>query len=430
MNKNDSEVLAGVLESIGYKEAVKAEDAGVILVNTCTVRQKAENKAYGFVYGLKELKQQKPDLKIGICGCLPQQEKNNLLTKFPFVDFLLSPGSLHELESLIVNRKSKTGVFIETCNPELRNLPQTRKPSTVAYISIMYGCDNYCSFCIVPYVRGREVSRPKEDIIREIEELDKDVFKEIVLLGQNVNSYGKRGTGSGERGAGLARLLEDIHKIDGIKRIRFLTSHPRDMTDDIIQAVKELPKVCEYFHLPIQSGDDEILKKMNRGYDLDYYRRLVEKIRDKIPEASITSDVVVGFPGETDKQFENTLKAIKELEFDLVNTAAYSDRPYTAASKMKDKLPDNVKAERLQEVMKVVEEMAFAKNQKLVEKTVEILVDEPNIGRTRTNKVVKFSGDKSLVGKLMNVKIKCAKSWVLEGNPHPLSLSLTKGEGR
>jgi len=416
MNVNDSEVLAGMLESMGYSEAENPEDADVILVNTCTVRQRAEDKAYTFIYDLRKLKVENSELIVGICGCLPQQEKEGLFKKFPFVDFVLGPASIHELGSLIVNHKSKIGMLIETCNPETRNLPQARKPSTTAYISITYGCDNYCSFCIVPYVRGREVSRSKEDILREINGLDKSLFKEVVLLGQNVNSY-KNGL------AGLLRAVSDLEprrsvagSIDQIERIRFLTSHPRDMTDDIIQAVRELPKVCEYFHLPLQSGDDEILKKMNRGYTIHYYICLVDRIRKAIPEAAITSDVVVGFPGETDKKFKNTLKAIENLELDSVNTAAYSDRRFTAASKMADKIPDDVKSERLQEVMRVVEDVAFRKNQNLVGKTVEILVDSPGTGRTRTNKIVKFDGGPSQIGKLVNVKIKSAKSWVLQAS--------------
>jgi tRNA-2-methylthio-N6-dimethylallyladenosine synthase len=405
---------------MGYSEAQTPDEADVILINTCTVRGSAENKALGYIASLKRVKGQGTGSKkiIGVCGCLAQQEKEALPKKYPFVDFVLGPGSLHELgsviESRLAPRASHLDPFIETCDPLLRNLPQKRKPSTVAYVSIMYGCDNFCSYCIVPFVRGREVSRPKEDILNEIEGLDKSVFKEVVLLGQNVNSY-KHQAPSAKTQAGLAQLLVDVSTVKGIERIRFLTSHPRDMSDDIIQAVKELPKVCEYFHLPIQSGDDEILKVMNRGYTLHYYKGMVERIRKAIPGAAITSDAVVGFPGETDRQFGNTLKAIKDIGFDLVNTFAYSDRAGTAASKMKDKVPEDVKDERLHELMRVVEDTASKKNQELVGKVVEILVDEPNIGRTRTNKVVKFERDDSLVGKLVNVKIKKAKSWVLEG---------------
>ncbi len=429
-NRNDSEILAGILESMGYSEAKTPDEANVILVNTCTVRWSAENKALGYIARMRRVKGQgaRGTKTIGVCGCLAQQEKEALLKKYPFVDFVLGPGSLHELGTVIGKREAGSGIFIETCNPELRNLPQKRKPSTVAYVSIMYGCDNFCSFCIVPYVRGREVSRPKEDILAEIEGLDKNVFKEVVLLGQNVNSYGKGYEVKGKREDAephtsyplphtydLAQLLRDVSAIEGIDRIKFLTSHPRDMSDDIIQAVKDLPKVCEYFHLPLQSGDDEVLKAMNRSYSLHYYIGLVDRIREAIPDAAITSDIMVGFPGETDEQFENSLKAVRDIGFDLVNTFVYSDRPKAAASKMGDKIPEDVKDKRLRELMRVVEESALKRNEALVGKTVEILVDEPNLGRTRTNKVVKFDGGASFIGKLLDVKITKAKSWVLEG---------------
>ena len=437
------------MESLGYSEAKTKDEADVILVNTCTVRGSAQNKAIGYIASLKGLKIQNPNDKcqindkiqmtnektIGVCGCLAQQEKEELLKKYPFVDFVLGPGSLHELEKVLGKGYKVNGTLIETCNPELRNLPQKRKPSTVAYVSIMYGCDNFCSFCIVPYVRGREVSRPKEDILREIKELDRSVFKEVVLLGQNVNSYrnpkseilnpkqiqmteirnSKQNTDYS-----LDQLLEDASRIDGIERIKFLTSHPRDMSDDIIRAVKELPKVCEYFHLPLQSGDDEVLKAMNRGYTLHYYSDLVDRIRKAIPDAAITSDIIVGFPGETEKQFKNTLKAIKDIGFDTVNTLSYSDRPGTAASKMEGKISEKVKKERLKELMAVVEVTALKKNKELVGKTVEILVDSPNTGRTRGNKIVKFKGDEKLIGKLVRVAIIKAKSFIMEGRqPSP-----------
>jgi len=429
MNENDSEVLAGILEKNGFSETDKPEKASIALVNTCTVRQSAEDKAFGFIYELKKLKKDNPDFKIGVCGCLSQQEKEKLVKRLPFVDFVLGPGSIHELESLIVNRKPKIGEFIENCNPELRNLPQARKPSTTAYVSIMYGCDNYCSYCIVPYVRGREVSRPVEDIINEVKELDKSIFKEVVLLGQNVNSYRDQRSEVGDRTGrnlisdlrspgstfGLAELLKEVHEIDGIERIRFMTSHPKDMTLDIVKAVKELPKVCEHFHLPLQSGDDEILKQMNRGYDIHYYSNVIKMIKKEIPGAVITSDVIVGFPGESDEQFQNSVKAIKEFDFDVTNTLTYSDRQGTAASKIADKISEDIKKNRLQNIMKVVGEIALRKNQKLVGKTLEILVYNSTSGRTRTNKIVKISKDPSLIGKLINVKIKEAQSWVLKG---------------
>ncbi len=434
-NVNDSEILAGILESMGYSEAQNPEDADIILVNTCTVRQRAENKAYGFIGGLKKLKsgderremrdEKKSHLTphtsrlIGVCGCLPQQERANLLQKFPFVDFILGPANVHELREILDGARPKSITLTETCNPENRNLPQKRAQDVTAYISIMYGCNNFCSFCIVPYVRGREVSRPEKDILNEIKGLDKNIFKEVVLLGQNVNSYRGQGLGARDQGKGLAGLLKEVHEIKGLERIRFLTSHPRDMSDNIIQAVEGLPKVCEFFHLPLQSGDDQVLKNMNRGYTADYYCSLIDKIRKEIPDAAITSDVVVGFPGETEEQFEHTLYMIRDVRFDAVNTAAYSLRPKTKAAKLPGHLPDDVKRARLNKVMKVVEETAWNVNQKLVGKTVEVLVDKSGIGRTRGNKVVKFDGGNSLAGQLVHVKIVEAKSWVITGSLNP-----------
>jgi tRNA-2-methylthio-N6-dimethylallyladenosine synthase len=287
----------------------------------------------------------------------------------------------------------------------------------------MEGCNNFCSFCVVPYVRGREESRPAIEILEEIKGLDKSIFKEVVLLGQNVNSYKGRETGNALRVTryGLAQLLKDIHGIDGIERIRFLTSHPRDMSDDIIDAVRELPKVCEYFHLPLQSGDDQILKAMNRGYTSDNYRKLVEKIRKKIPEASITSDAIAGFPGETDGQFENTLKLISELELDLVNTFTYSPRPGTAAEKLPGQLPEEVRSQRLRRLMDVVEVTAGRKNKRLAGTIQEVLVERKKnnrlSGRTRGNTLVKFESEKDLTGKTVNVRITAPAPFVLEGEP-------------
>jgi len=430
MNVNDSEILAGILEAEGFYETLDFKEADVIIANTCCVRETAERKAHGFLNELKHLKRSRPDLTIVVSGCMSQKDKHELLRTKPFIDLVLGPNSIYRLPSLLRKLRLAKRPMIDVREhhiPDFKKLPIKRRQGPSAYVSIIYGCNNFCSFCIVPYVRGREVSRPKEDIIREIEELNKSVFKEVVLLGQNVNSYksGERGKGGKsdksekrER-SGLAELLEEVHKIEEIERIRFLTSHPRDMSDDIIMTVKELPKVCEFFHLPIQSGDNEMLKKMNRGYTVDYYRGLVDKIRKEIPDVAITSDVVVGFPGETDEQFENTLNIIKEIEFDAVNTAAYSLRQGTAAAKMSGHLPEEVKKERLQAVMKVVEETAWKVNQKLIAKTVEVLVDRSGMGRTRGNKIVKFPGGEELIGKVVNVNIVEAKSWVLAGHLNP-----------
>lgn len=409
MNVNDSEAIAGILEAAGYSRSVdrEIEGSGVILVNTCCVRDSAENKALGYLYLLKQLKAQNPDIVIGICGCIPNEKHIDLKKKFPFVDLIFGPNEKRRLSDFL---------GLNGCR-----ILSKRERSVTAFVTIMEGCNNFCSFCVVPYVRGRENSGLAQDIIEEINGLDKSIFKEVVLLGQNVNSYRGEGTGNGSRVTryGLARLLEDIHEIDGVERIRFLTSHPRDMSDDIIDAVRDLPKVCEYFHLPLQSGDDQILKAMNRGYTVDHYRKLVEKIRSKIPEASITSDAIAGFPGETDEQFENTLKLIDELELDLVNTFTYSPRPGTAAAKLPGQVPEDVRSQRLRRLMDVVKETAGRRNKRLAGTVQEVLVERKKqnrlSGRTRGNTLVKFESEKDLTGKTVKVRITDPGPFVLEG---------------
>jgi tRNA-2-methylthio-N6-dimethylallyladenosine synthase len=416
MNVNDSEVISGLLDRAGYVEANSPDTADIILINTCCIRQKAEDKAFGYALSLLSHKMRNPKRILGFIGCIAEKDKHDIFRKLPFFDLVVGPGQEARIVQLIEETRSGGEKLISTgdfCG-EYPERQAKRKPATQAFVTIMIGCDNFCSYCIVPYVRGREVSRPKEEILDEIRDIDKRTFKEIILLGQNVNSYD-------DSGYKLAGLLKDVHKIDGIERIRFLTSHPRDMEDDIINAVAELPKVCEYFHLPLQSGDDEILKAMNRGYTSDHYRKLVNKIRRKIPGASITSDAIAGFPGETDEQFKNTLKLIKELELDLVNTLVFSVRPGTAAAKMEGQIPEKVKKERLQELMKVVEETAGRKNQKLKDTIQEVLVEQKVDGRwfsrTRGNKVVRFASKSFLTGRLLNVKITNTGPFVLEGEP-------------
>ncbi|MFH1683564.1 MAG: tRNA (N6-isopentenyl adenosine(37)-C2)-methylthiotransferase MiaB [Candidatus Margulisiibacteriota bacterium] len=416
MNLADSENLAGVLTSAGYQEADSPEEADILLVNTCVVRQSAEDKAAWYIMSAKGLRDNKPNLVIGVCGCITTEPDRDLPKQFPHVDIFIAPNQPERLiEFLKLNSSSE----------------RKRKEGTTAWITIMHGCDNFCSYCVVPHVRGRETSRQPREIIEEIKAVDFAKHPEIFLLGQNVNSYKY----------GLAQLLKEIENNITryslpVTRIRFMTSHPRDMSDEIIDAVRDLPHVCDFFHLPLQHGDDEMLKSMNRGYNTDYYLKLVDRIRAKIPGAAITSDVIVGYPGETDQQFQNTLNMIKKVDFDTSNTLAYSTRPGTAASKLADDVPDKVKQARLQEAMKVVGKVAERKNQQLVGTVREILVDyssyaerkTPNVshfataaaerfsGRTRTNKIVKFQSEKQgLLGKLVNVKISSAKSWVLEG---------------
>jgi tRNA-2-methylthio-N6-dimethylallyladenosine synthase len=419
MNVNDSEMMAGLLLQAGYIQADSPETADVILINTCCVRQRAEDKAIGYALGLVAPKMRKPGRIIGIMGCVAEKDKDELFKKLPFIDLVIGPGQEARVVQLIeqIGSGGEKVAAVGENRGEYPSRSAKRKLSVQAYVNIMFGCDNFCSYCIVPYVRGREKSRPKEEILEEIRGLDKKIFKEVILLGQNVNNY--RDQRSEIRDYGLSELLKDVHEIDGIERIRFLTSHPRDMTDDIIDAVKALPKVCEYFHIPLQSGDDEILKKMNRGYTSGQFKDLVGRIRSKIPQAAIASDVIVGFPGETDEQFRNSCDLIKELELDYVNTFVYSPRKGTPAAKMEDNLSGKAKDERLHIIMKAVDDTAGKKNKALEGSIQEILVEhrvgDRQSGRTRGNKLVKFDNTGDLIGKVVRVRITKGGPFVLEG---------------
>ncbi len=412
MNKNDSEIVCGLLEAKGAEQTSDINSANIIIANTCSVRDTAERKAKGFINDLGKLKKRKNQIIIGVIGCMAERMGEDIFKKYNFVDFVLGPNKEAEIEKVISFFEDKSGNYQKILclgdSPHFKNsFVAKRQPSVNAWITIMEGCDNFCSYCIVPYLRGREKSRPIDEIIKEIDMLDKDIFKEITLLGQNVNSYKY----------GLSNLFIEAAKIEGIKRIRFMTSHPKDISDEIIHSVKTIDKVCEFFHLPMQSGDDEILKAMNRGYDSSYYKDLVKKIRDKIPSAAIGSDFIVGFPGETEKQFENTLKAIEEIEFDSANTFAYNTRPGTKAANLPNQLPRDLISRRLQQLIEVVEKVTMKKNSKLVGSVQEVLVEDNGIGRTRTNKIVKFKDEaaKYKRGDIVFVKVESAKSWVLQG---------------
>jgi len=442
MNVADSEKLAGILSSAGYEAAENEDKADIILVNTCVVRKSAEDRATGYISTLKSLKEDNSQLRIGVCGCLVTEPGIEVKKLFPHVDLFIAPNQPEKLQEFI-SSSTKASLWspFSIFDGEGKKRPSPRSgeggprakrvegEGLTKYLTIMQGCDNFCSYCIVPYVRGRESSRPIEEVINEILNIDFRKHPEIYLLGQNVNSY-KYGF------ANLLRMIENNALStewrgglpagrqgppakagvgEALPWIRFMTSHPRDMSDEIINTVAESHNVCEFFHLPIQHGDDEILKKMNRGYTIDYYRKLVDRIRARIPGVSITSDVIVGFPGETDDQFRRTLYIIEEIRFDAVNTLAYSVRPATAAAKLSDDVPQKVKDERLQEVMKVVEEVALLQNQKLVGTTQAVLVEGVS-GRTRTNKIVKFASARNdLLGRVASVKINSARSWALEG---------------
>ena len=403
MNKNDSEIVSSILEGLGYKPAESPNEANLVLLNTCSVREKAELKVYGRLGELKHLKEtSNPNMIIGVIGCMSQYQKEEIFKKAPYVDLVLGTLNIPHLSELLERVKQGERQVIEILDKRLplKGQPEGQPPlgaapmGTVAaptlsgqdhkhgidenidqndswtnpkrsslyqaWISIMYGCDNFCSYCIVPYTRGREISRPKEEIFKEIENLSREgqppkgaapiSYKDIVLLGQNVNSYGK----SLYKNYAFSDLLKDICQIKGIETIEFLTSHPKDMSDKLINTIASNDKISKSIHLPLQSGDSQILKLMNRGYTYEDYKNLYEKIKKVIPEAQISTDLIVGFPGETESMFQNTLNSVKELKFSRVNTAAFSPRPKTKAASMPDQVPKDIRYKRLQELMKAI----------------------------------------------------------------------------
>ncbi len=422
MNENDSERLAGQLRSIGYELTEIQEQADLILINTCCVRESAEKKIYGKIGEMKKLKSANPNLLLGITGCMAQKDRDKLFKKAPHIDLVMGTHNVHKLASLIKEvetAKEKVLAVWDQAERLTDDVPAIRKGQVSAYVPIMYGCNNFCTYCIVPYVRGRERSRPPEDIVREINELGKAGFKEITLLGQNVNSYGKD---TGEYG-NFADLLQKVDKIDNITRIRYMTSHPRDINDEVISAVRTGTKICEHFHLPVQSGSDAVLDRMNRGYSTTYYRKLVEKIRDAIPHASITTDIIVGFPGETDELFAETLEFIKAVQFDAAYTFLYSQRSGTPAAIMPGQVSLAIKKERLQQLMQIQNEISLALNKQLEGQMAEVLVEGSSkndantlMGRTRTNKIVLWAKTgQEQVGQLININITNGQTWVLKG---------------
>lgn len=422
MNENDSERLAGQLRALGYSEASGLEEAAVILLNTCCVRESAEKKIFGKIGELKRLKAADPNLIIGVTGCLAQKDRDKLFKKAPHIDLVLGTHNIHELGNIIGEISAARGRVMAVWDQAERlapEVPTVRKNSISAWVPIMYGCNNFCTYCIVPYVRGRERSRPLADIVTEIDGLGREGFKEITLLGQNVNSYGKDRPGE----ADFADLLQAVDAVPTIERIRYMTSHPRDMNAKAIGVIKNSRRVCEHFHLPIQAGCDAILARMNRGYTTADYRRLVAEIRQAVPGASLTTDIIVGFPGETEAMFAETLAFVQSVGFDAAFTFLYSPRSGTPAADMADQVPAPVKKERLQRLMAAQNDISLAINKKLVGSRQQVLVegDSKNdankfMGRTRTNKIVIWekSGQEA-VGDLVELEIATAQTWILKG---------------
>jgi tRNA-2-methylthio-N6-dimethylallyladenosine synthase len=426
MNEADSEKLMGQLSKLGYISARTLDEADLILINTCCVRESAEQKIYGKIGECKRLKALNPNLIVVIAGCMAQKNREQLLKRAPHIDLILGTNNVHGLieaiQKIEQTHEKIVAVFDQTEAFESA-VPVKRGSALNAWVPIMYGCNNFCTYCIVPYVRGRERSRLPQDILAEITELGKDGFKEIMLLGQNVNSYGK----DTALGLDFAGLLTEIDQLNAVERVRYMTSHPRDMTKQVIDVIAKSRHICEHFHLPIQSGSDEMLRRMNRGYNRESYRKIVRYIRKVLPEASLTTDLIVGFPGETEALFQETLDFISEIKFDAAYTFLYSKRSGTPASTMEDQVPETVKKERLNRLMERQNEISLAINKKLEGQVVEVLTEGPSknddqtfTGRTRTNKIVLWhKDDDDKAGQLVNVMIEKAQTWVLKGNKQP-----------
>jgi tRNA-2-methylthio-N6-dimethylallyladenosine synthase len=400
MNKSESERLAAYLAREGWSEAQSAEEADLVILNSCVVRQSAENRVTNKLHSVKSLKKRNPSLQIAVTGCFVGENLSELAKAYPFVDHFFKAGEFPEW----------LGNY-----DLLKTIPSN--PGVASYISIMQGCDNFCAYCIVPYRRGREKSRPPGDIIVEASNMVGKGVREITLLGQNVNSYGLNLPGRPD----LAGLLRSLSEISGLERIRFLTNHPKDMQSALIKAVADLEKVCEQINLPVQSGDDEILKAMNRGYTARYYRELIAEIRRAVPEIALSTDIIVGFPGERDSQFANTYDLLQEIRFDMVHVAAYSPRSGTAASKtLPDDVPASVKKARLEAVEKLQKEITSEINAGLLDREVEVLIEGQEkgkwYGRTRSDKLVFVQDERDLYAQLVRVKISRTSPWSLKGN--------------
>ncbi len=414
MNFHDSERMLGVLQREGFVSVDDPKEADLVVFNTCSVREKAEQKFMSELGRLRHLKRSRPDIKIVVAGCVAQQKGEAIIERMPHVDCVIGPQNIGRVGEALVQSKA---VLTED-NPAIAetDLPAVRKEGVSAWVNIMYGCNNFCSYCIVPYTRGRERSRPPESILTEIRELVSKGYKEVTLLGQNVNSY--RG------GISFPELLRLVNRIEGLERIRFVTSHPKDLGDDLIGAIATLDKVCEHIHLPLQSGSDRILRLMNRRYTYDDYLRKVEKLRSAVPGIAITTDIIAGFPTESEEDHRATINALKEIEFDGIFAFKFSPRPMTRAAEMDGQLPEQVKRERLSEILQLQDEITERKNRTLEGRVVEILVEGPSetdksklTGRTRTNKIVNFYGDPINIGRLLKVRITKGLRHSLEAIP-------------
>ncbi len=413
MNEYDSGSMENYLIEKGYTPAGDYKHADIIIINTCSVRAHAENRALSQIGHLEKLKLHRPDLLLVVAGCMAERMKENLKKRFPYIDLVLGAKDIPHLEDKLDH------LLCESIESNISSTPDISFSKLKAFVSIMRGCNNYCSYCIVPYVRGNEASRKAEDIVSEIKQLALNGCREITLLGQNVNSYSSF---HNRRKYHFSDILVDINNINGIQRIRFFTSHPKDMSDELIFAIRDMDKVCEHIHLPVQSGSNNILKLMNRQYSREQYLELVCKIKSEIPGVSLSTDIIVGFPGETEQDFEDTLNLVRQVSFDAAYTFKYSPRPLTKASELEDSVPLDTKKKRLLVLNELQEKLSRDKNTLLLNNKLEVLVEgkEPKgsdrlIGRTRSHKIVIFEGASDIVGKLQKVEITSAGTWSLYG---------------
>ncbi len=421
MNERDSENICAMLEGMGYTRTNTIDNADLVILNTCAIRENAHNKVFGMLGRLKHLKEERP-IMVGVCGCMAQEEVvvNEIMTKNKHVDFVLGTHNLHRLPEVIKKSIDKNALEVEVWSKEgdiIEDIPIKRESKYKAWVNIMYGCDKFCTYCIVPYTRGKQRSRLKEDIIKEVSDLVSEGYQEVTLLGQNVNAYGKDIEGYNYN---MANLLSDVAKT-GIKRIKFVTSHPWDFTDDMISVIRDNENVLPYVHLPVQSGSNKILKLMGRKYTRESYLELVHKLRENIPNLCLTTDIIVGFPNETDEDFNDTLSIVNECKYDQAYTFIYSKRVGTPAAAMEDSISLSKKEERLQVLNELINKYSLESNKKLLNKVVDVLIDCKSekegmlSGYTSNNKLVNVCAPISYIGKIAKVKITECKTWSLDG---------------
>ncbi len=420
MNVHDSEEIAARLESLGFSKTDVLEEADIVILNTCAIRENAHDKLYGFLGRCKHLKKEKKDLIIGICGCMAQEENvvEEIMNKHQYIDIVFGTHNIYKLQDLIINKKGKQNIEVYSCEGEVyENVPYKRDSQIKAWVNIQYGCDKFCTYCIVPYTRGKQRSRKSKEIIKEVEDLVKKGYKEVTLLGQNVNAYGKELKDE----INFAALLEEVAKT-GIARIRFVTSHPWDFTDEMIEVIAKYDNIMPYIHLPLQSGSSKILKLMGRRYTKEEYLTLYHKIKETILNVAITTDIIVGFPNETEEDFQETLDVVNACQFDSAFTFIYSPREGTPAAKIDDKTPGYIKEERLHKLNEIINSYSLKANQKYLDKTVKVLIEGVSekdntkvFGYTETMKLVNVENASDKIGEIIDVKITDAKSFSLDG---------------